>query len=167
LVLLVAAAVAGCATYQVGSATLYPGHIRTVHVPVFESDSFRRNLGERLTEAVVKEIELRTPYKVVNDPNADSVLSGRIVGEHKRVLVNAMTGDPRELQVNLRVLVTWTDRQGRILRGDRWVPVPAEVTDVQGSANLVPEVGQSVATAHQQAIQRVARQIVDLLENPW
>ena len=43
---------------------------------MFQSDSYRRGLAEQLTEAVCKEIEKRTNYKVVNNPNADSVLSG-------------------------------------------------------------------------------------------
>ena len=47
----------GCAAYQIGNQSLYPLEIHTVAVPVFQSNSFRRNLGERLTEAVVKEIE--------------------------------------------------------------------------------------------------------------
>ena len=40
----------GCAGYQVGHRSLYRPDIRTVHVPVVQSDSFRRYLGERLTE---------------------------------------------------------------------------------------------------------------------
>src|SRR6476660_2725748 len=55
----------GCAGYQLGQRSLYRPDICTVHIPVIQSDSFRRYLGERLTEAVVKEVELRTPYKVV------------------------------------------------------------------------------------------------------
>ena len=47
----------GCAGYQIGNQSLYPPEIHTVYVPMFQSNSFRRNLGERLTEAVVKEIE--------------------------------------------------------------------------------------------------------------
>ena len=40
----------GCATpYQIGNRSLYPQDVHTVYVPIFESDSFRRNLGERLT----------------------------------------------------------------------------------------------------------------------
>ena len=76
MLLLVLPVLCGCAGYQIGNRTLFPTHIHTVHVPTFESISFRRNLGERLTEAVVKEIEVRTPYKVVADPNADSVMTG-------------------------------------------------------------------------------------------
>jgi hypothetical protein len=157
----------GCAGYQIGNQSLYPAQIRTVYVPMFDSTSFRRNLGEQLTEAVQKEIELKTPYKVVSDPSADSVLSGQIVGETKRVLVGSLSGDPRELQVNLRVEVSWIDRWGGVIRRAEAIPLPPEITDVGASANVVPEVGQSVAVAHQQAISRLAEQIVALMEAPW
>ncbi|MGD0517358.1 MAG: LptE family protein [Thermoguttaceae bacterium] len=161
------ALITGCASYHVGNQTLYPTEIHTVYVPMFESVSFRRNLGERLTEAVMKEIELKTPFKVVSDPNADSVLSGRIVGEGKEVLIGSRVGDPREIQVNMHVKVAWTDRQGRLLRESPAVPLPSELIDVQGTGNIVPEVGQSVETAQQEAIQRIATQIVSLMEKPW
>jgi hypothetical protein len=161
----------GCSGYQIGNQSLYPLEIRTVYVPVFESNSFRRNLGERLTEAVAKEIEAKTPYKVVGNPNADSVLSGRIVSETKRVLVPSLSGDAREIQVAMRVEVTWIDRKGRLLRDTQHIPLPEEIAnetaDVTGTANVVPEVGQSIATAQQQAIGRMAQQIVGLMEKPW
>jgi hypothetical protein len=158
---------AGCAAYQIGNQSLYPLEIHTVAVPVFQSASFRRNLGERLTEAVVKEIEIRTPYKVVTDPNADSVLTGRIMSETKRVLVPGMTGDARDIQAAMQVQVTWVDRKGRLLRDEQSVPLPAEIADVSGTGDVVPEVGQSIATAQQQAICRLAEQIVGLMEKPW
>jgi hypothetical protein len=157
----------GCATYHVGNKMLYPAEIRTVYVPMFESVSFRRNLGERLTEAVMKEIELKTPFKVVSDPNADSFLSGRIVEEGKDVLIGSREGDPRELQARIRVKVAWTDRQGRLLRNSPDVPLPEELIDVQGTGNIVPEVGQSTETAQQEAIEKIATQIVSLMEKPW
>src|SRR5204862_2122331 len=78
----------GCAGYQIGNRALYRPDIRTVHVPMIQSDSYRRYLGERLTEAVVKEIELRTPYKVVDADSADSVLTVRLVSDSKRVIAN-------------------------------------------------------------------------------
>jgi hypothetical protein len=157
----------GCAGYQIGNQSLYPAHIRTVYVPMFESTSFRRNLGERLTEAVQKEIELKTPYKVVHDPNADSVLTGLIVGETKRVVVTSLTGDAREIQVNLQVEVSWIDRWGEVIRRTEPIPLPPEITEVSASSSVVAEVGQSVAVAHQQAVTRLAEQIVGLMEAPW
>ncbi len=158
---------AGCAGYQIGSYTLYPADIHTVYVPVFASSSFRRQLGERLTEAVIKEIELKTPYKVVGDANADSILSGRITGETKRVLVENRFDEPREVETNLQVQVQWLDRQRNIIRQMEPVPVPPELVRITESATLIPEVGQSVAVAHQQAIHRLAEQIVSMMEAPW
>jgi outer membrane lipopolysaccharide assembly protein LptE/RlpB len=167
LVLGILLLLAGCAGYQIGNRSLYPQHIRTVYVPMIESNSFRRGLGERLTEAVVKEIEAKTPYKVVGDPNADSVLIARIDGDNKRVIVPSLTGDARETQIAMSVQVSWTDRQGKLLRESGAVPVSEDVVGILGTSNLVPEVGQSVATAQQQAISRMAEQIVGLMEQPW
>src|SRR5689334_3786350 len=84
----------GCIGYQVGTGSLYAPDVATVYVPMIQSDSYRRDLGERLTEAVVKEIELKTPYKVVSTPNADSVLSARLqVDTRRRIIENAFS-DP-------------------------------------------------------------------------
>src|SRR6478735_2844014 len=92
----------GCIGYHVGTASLYAPDVATVYVPMIESDSYRRDLGERLTEAVVKEIELKTPYKVVSTPNADSVLSARLqVDTRRRVIENAFS-DPRVSENELR-----------------------------------------------------------------
>ncbi|MEN6450739.1 MAG: LptE family protein [Thermoguttaceae bacterium] len=157
----------GCAGYQIGDKGLHPQGIRTVYVPIFQSNSFRRNLGERLTEAVVKQIEKETTYKVVADPNADSVLTGCIVAESKTVLVPELSGNARESQVAMTVKVSWVDRRGLALRDEKTIAMPSELVDVTGTANVVPEVGQSIATAQQQAIVRLAKEIVNLMENPW
>jgi hypothetical protein len=157
----------GCAGYQIGNQALFPETVHTVYVPVFQSNSFRRNIGERLTEAVVKEIEKRTPYKVIGDPSADSILSGNIISENKHALVHCRTGDARESEVDMIVQVSWMDRKGVMIRDRKNVPLPEELVGVNGTSDIVPEVGQSVATAQQEAICKMARQIVDLMEKPW
>lgn len=160
-------ALTGCIGYQIGNQTLYPAHIRTVYVPTFDSASFRRNLGERLTEAVVKEIELKTPYKVVATPNADSVLTGSIVAEAKRVVAENRYDDPRQVEIRMQVQVNWIDRQGAALCPGGAVPLPPAALDVAGAADMTPEMGHSVATTQQEAIQRLAEQIVAMMETPW
>ena len=157
----------GCAGYQLGNASLYPSDIKTVFVPIFESDSFRRNLGERLTEAVVKEIELKTPYKVVGNPNADSILTGRITMDRKGVLFNNSTGDVREAEMVMTVKVNWANRKGDLISRANAFAVPSELATISAVAHDVPEYGRSVATTQQQAIDRLARQIVALMESPW
>ncbi len=159
----------GCASYQIGNQSLYPSHIRTVHVPVFDSLSFRRNLGEQLSEAVIKEIETKTPYKVVGSPTqADSVLTCRIINDSRNMILLDWFNDPRQMQVVLRVQVNWVDRQGDVLRESQPIVIsPATSTPVTATSILTPEVGQSGATAQQLAIQRAAEQIVGMMEMPW
>jgi hypothetical protein len=137
-----------------------------VYVPIFESDSFRRYLGEKLTEAVMKEIELKTPYKVVGTPQADSILTGRIVNDTKKVIVEDTNDQPRETELNLVVQVSWVDRKGDLVRQPGDCPVPPAVAELVQHGKLIPEYGQSVTTAQQQAIQKLAEQIVSMMELP-
>jgi len=161
---------AGCAGYRFGNNTLYAPNVRTVYVPIIQSDSFRTtpniDIGERLTEAVCKEIEKRTPFKVVGDPAADSVLTARIVADTKRMVVESPTDQSRMVEMNFQVLVTWADRGGAVLASGG-VPLPAASVDVGQAAMLVPEFGRSVASTQQEMITKMAQQIVGLMEEPW
>lgn len=134
---------------------------------MIEADSFRRDLGERLTEAVVKEIELKTPFKVVGTPTADSVLSVRWVDEAKRITIENQNDDPRALEISMAVEVTWLNRRRAPLRVPTTLVLPPELLSVNNVSALIPEAGQSVATAQQQAIGRLAQQIVSTMEEPW
>jgi hypothetical protein len=157
----------GCASYQVGSGTLYAPDITTVYVPMIESASYRRDLGERLTEAVIKEIELTTPFKVVGTPDADSILSARLVSDTKRVILENQNDDPRALEMAVNVEITWLNRRRQPLGAPQRIGLPRELLTIANNSTLVPEAGQSVATAEQQAIQRLAQQIVSTMEEPW
>jgi hypothetical protein len=158
---------AGCAAYRFGNGTLYAPDVQTVFVPMIQSDSFRRDLGERLTEAVVKEIELKTPYKVVGTPDADSVLSAHLVNDTKRVVVENQNDDPRAIELNLFAEVTWVNRRRQPLAPPTAFPVPPGLVPIGQAAPLITEAGQSVASQQQQAIQRLAEQIVSTMEEPW
>ncbi len=76
---LLLAAVRLCRTIKSATPRLFPPDITTVYVPMVESKSFRPDLGEALTEAICKQIEAETPYKVVSTPNADSILTAKII----------------------------------------------------------------------------------------
>ena len=163
--LLILALVTGCAGYQVGNQTLYRPDVQTIYVPIFQSESFRKDLGERLTEAVVKEIQLKTPYRVVCASDADSMLTGTIINETKTILSEDIDDVPRNIGTNLVARVRWESRTGDLLR-ENLVALPP-VLQVSQTADLIPEGGQSVATAHQRAISQLAEQIVAQMEYPW
>jgi hypothetical protein len=164
--LLTLLALTGCAGYHVGTAGLFPQDIHTVYVPMFESESFRRDLGEQLTEAVCKEIESRSPFKVVGTPNADSVLTGHIMADTKHALIREPNNEARNIEMGMIVQVSWADRRGNIVR-DGQVPLPPEMVSLSQTTQLIPEYGGSTVAAQQQVMKRLAKQIVDLMQLPW
>ena len=156
----VALSSAGCAGYQTGSQFLYRDDIRTVHVPVFESDSYRRFLGQRLTEAVIKQVELDTPLTVTDPAIADSFIQGKLLRESKRNVTEDSFDEPRVLQTDWRLEISWVDRAG--------VPLMArQLLRINNGVEFIPEGGQSLSTAQQELINRIAREIVGQMETPW
>lgn len=154
----------GCG-YMLGSPTVQG--VRTVHVPIFRTESFRRNLDYLLTEAVQREIRTRTSYRLSDEETADTILRGRIVEARKSVLTESRYDDPRELQLLVGAEVTWLDRRtGQILQ-QHVFPIGPELTQHASQVSFAPEAGHSLATAQQESARRLAAEIVDLMEAPW
>lgn len=152
--------VAGCAGYHMGNQFLYRNDIRSVHVAMFETDSYRRFLGQRLTEAVVKQVESQTPLTISDPRLADSFIQGRILRDTKRVLSETRDDDPRALQYGWQLEVTWVDRAG--------VPLmQRQILRITEDIDFIPEGGQSLATAELEMVERLARQIVGQMELAW
>ena len=157
----------GCAGYQIGTRTLYRNDVQTIHVPIIKSDSFRPELGVMLTETIQKEIERRTPFKLTNIETADSVMTCRLTSDSKRVVSQTKTHEPRLLKSVLTVEVKWVDRRGTPLIETRFLP-PGELTFYFAeNDDFVPEAGQSISTANQRVVERLANHIVDQMESRW
>ena len=159
----------GCTSlgYQVGSSSLFGQDVQTVYVPIVEADPTRRHLAERLTEAISKQIEARSPYKVVGRPSADSVLECRIVKKNQQVSLVDPFNDPRQMTGDLVVQVRWRDRRSQDLRQFD-VPVWNErATQITASDSMVAEFGHSLLISEQRQIDRIAAQIVGMMESPW
>ena len=153
--------------YQVGSQSLFGQDIRTVYVPIVKTDPTRRHFSERLTEAICKQIEGRSPYKVVSRPSADSILECRIVEKNQRVSLVDDFNDPRQKTGDLILQVQWRDRRSQNLRQFD-LPVWNEgATQVSASDFMVAEMGHSLLTSEQNQIDRIASQIVGMMELPW
>ncbi len=161
-----AACCLGCATYHFGNEGLFPPDVHTVFVPMIESASYRRDMGEQLTEAVCKEIEKRANFKVVGTPNADSTLIVKIANDSKQIVIREPNNEGRNIEVGLVVKVAWTNNRGVVVRSDE-VPLPPEMIDMGATSNLVPEFGASTVSQYQVAMQKLAKQIVNTMEAPW
>jgi len=160
MVLFVIAASSGCRSYHLGNQYLFRSDIRTVHVAIADSNSNRRFLGQRLTEAVVKQISNTTPLTITEPALADSVITARVLRDRKSILTETATDEGRAVDVGLVVEVDWTDRAGTPL-------MQRQRLKINHSADFIPEGGQSLVTAQQEVIERIAREIVGQMETPW
>ena len=161
------ATVLGCAGYKIGTRSLYRADIRTIHVPIIKSESFRPELGAMLTETLQKEIERRTSFKHANIETADSVMTCTLTTDTKRVVSETNLDEPRLLQSIMTVEVAWVDRRGMPLIETRFLP-PGETTFYfSENVDFVPEAGQSISTANQRVVERLANHIVDQMEARW
>lgn len=154
----------GCG-YVVGGA--YAPEIRTVHVPTFTNETYRRGIELQLTEAVQKRIQDHTPYRLAPPYEADTRLVGRIIDIRKRVVNQNEYDDPRELEFQLAIEVRWEDaRSGQVL-ATRDVPLDPNAAHLVSNPSFAPETGQSLATATQDAVDDLAREIVGMMEASW
>jgi hypothetical protein len=168
------------------TAPNYDMTIHTVRVPIFKNltmrDSTREGIEFQLTQEVVRQIELKTPYKVVGaECDADTELEGTITAFNKIVINRNQLNEVREAETTLTVQIVWRDlRTGEILSqpkrkpeplpplGDTPPPPPKPGSTVVSSvASFIPEVGQSITTARQDNVRRLAVQIVSMMEKPW
>jgi len=160
LIMLTTAAVACAALTGCGYSTdaLHRTDIRTVAVPVFQSDEFRRGIEMELTEELKKLIELRTPYKIVNEDHADTILTGRITDLQESVMTEDDRDRATEIQTSLNVQYEWKDlRSGQVLRAGvptvSWYYAPAERQTLRSSTTM--------------AIRKLAERIIEDMETNW
>jgi hypothetical protein len=140
--------------------SLYREDVQTVAVPIFTNRTYSRGLEFRLTEAVVKQLELHAPYKVVPKERADTVLEGQIVDVSSMTLSkDYRTNLPREQQITLVVSFIWKDlRNGRIL---------AQRSRLEQSGVYVENLGESRYVGEQEAIEQFGLSIVQELQADW
>jgi hypothetical protein len=172
-------------------------NIRSVYIPVFKLDAFvtttERKLDVDLTDEIVRELGRRkSPIRVVSDPTrADTELIGTIVQVQKTILNRNPSNLTREAEMAITADVIWRDlRTGDLLTnpptGSDAVPVPPSAFDpslqappprapndkpvpvrVVGVGRILPELGESNATGNKTATQRLAQQIVNMMEANW
>ncbi len=117
---LAAIELAGCAadpTMGWSTASAWPQGIRTVAVNLPDNTTANRRVDYEFIDALIKEIEARTPYKVTAPDRADTILTGRIRRvDHKQLSKSSLTGLSEEVTVSVTIDLTWTDlRTGETL----------------------------------------------------
>ncbi len=149
----------GC---QYSHEELFVENVSTVAVPIFQNQSFYKRVEFDMTEALIKEIESRTPYKVTAETGANTVIQGSIVSVHQQLISRSFEAAvPEELQVTIVAEIEWKDkRSGTVIR---------KRSRVTGTGEYVPArgVGQPFEIAQHAAVADLSRQIVSVMRRDW
>lgn len=148
---------AGCGYSSDG---VFRSGVRTVHVEIFESREFRRELEFMLTEALKKRIATDTPYRLADRESADTILKGEVLEVREAAFARDFrTRLPRDKQMTMVVRVQWKDqRSGELLFAD-----DQRLTSI----DYVPALGESQAYAEQKVVNRLAERIVARMYADW
>ncbi len=165
LMTLVCSVLAGCSgdpTLGYSAASTYATDVTTIAVPVFENDTYDYGAETLLTEAIIKEIQQTTPWRVVNQGSADTTLDGLISrSDIRRTAAKRGVGYAQEQAVEIAVDFEWKDnRTGQPLVSRRNFAA-AEIF----AASL--PVGERVEVGRHATIQQLARDIVNELRSNW
>lgn len=108
----------GCGYHTAGSATHIPGNVRTLAVPIFTTHAQAFHTEMAFTEAVVRELNTRTRYRILNSASADAdaTLSGTIVSQTVGPLTyDASSGQTSSYLLTITAKILLTSHDGRVL----------------------------------------------------
>jgi hypothetical protein len=139
----------------------YDTSVRTISVPIFDNPTFSHGVEVQLTDAIIKEIQRRTPWVVVT-AGAQSTLRGRVTNVQMRPLTTSrLTGLVEEVAVSMTVDFTWEDsRTGR--------PILSRQS-FSAARDFVPArpTGERLELGEHAVVQELARAIVNEMRSQW
>ena len=149
-------------TLGYSSQSTFPRDYATVAVPIFENRTFERDIEFELADALVKAIETRTDYKIMQEDRADTILTGRIIDiSRDRISKSRNTGLAEEVVLSVVVNFEWKDTAtGKIIKGrDNFV----------GTALFTPSrpSGEPIELARFGVVEQLASDIVDEMRSAW
>lgn len=149
-------------TIGYSSTSLYAKQYKSVAVPIFQNDTMQRTIGFMLTDAVIKEIQTRTPYNVIGEQFADTLLTGTIKKvELDQISQSRTTGLDNEMLIKVTINFEWLNLQsgGRIVGRENFTSSALFIPSQPSSEPI--EVGQFAV------VQQLACEIVDQMQASW
>ncbi len=149
-------------TMGYSSSSLYTPQFKSISVPIFNNNSVTNELGFMLTDAVIKEIEARTPYQILGEQYADTMLTGTINSVKLQTISQSrITGLDNEVMITVNIDFEWIDLlNGRRLVGRKNFSSSALFIPSQPSAEPM-EMGQFALA------QQLSTDIVDQMQASW
>lgn len=165
IVLLGAMLAVGCAsdpTEGYAAVSPFPRGISTVSVQIFENNTFDREIEFELADALIKQIEARTPYKVTSPTRADTILTGRVRSVQRDQLSKSrLTGLSEEVVLSVTIDFQWRDLRTDDRLAERW--------SFSGHGLFVPSrpTSEPLELGQFAVVQQLARDIVAEMRSDW
>lgn len=141
---------------------LFDDQYNTIAAPIFENRTFYKGMEFQLTEAVTKELELRTPYKVVKSHDAQTRITGTINSISQRLLSRTIDGGiSEEVQILVNMSFEWRDvKTGKVIR---------KRGQIIGTGEFLPTRGlnETFEVAKHEALDQLAQNIVSSMRKDW
>jgi hypothetical protein len=153
---------AGC-SYSPNPA-LFPPHLKTLAVPVFENRTTEPNLDQEVTQAVVNRFVANNRLRVVSEGEADLVVSGAVVGYTNSVFGFNAREQAQEYQVAVTVAVRVKDR---VKNREMWADDRLVRTSNYFVVTTPGQQVQDQVTARQDAIDKIGEAVINKTVEGW
>ena len=141
------------------SKSLLRSNVRSIYIPIFDNNTYRRGYEFDLTKAVRDQILLRTRLNIVDRDEADSVLFGKITSVNEGVLIEDTRDNIVESRVYIGVDIRWVDtRTGRTI---------VERHNISRPTEFIVRRNETLSSASNEAFVKIAQGIVETMEEDW
>ena len=141
-----------CGYHTVGPATHIPASVRTLAVPTFTTRVQALHTEFVFTQAIIRELNTRTRYRIVNsaDADPDATLTGTILTQSASPLTyDSPSGQTSSYLITITAHIVLTARDGRVLYENAALPFRQQYQSTQDVGGFIQEDSP--------AVQRLAR----------
>lgn len=155
----------GCGYHTAGSATHIPSNVRAMAVPIFSTRSQAYHTEMAFTQAVIRELNTRTRYRILNSdsPSADATLRGTILAQTITPLTyDATSGQSSSYLITVTARVVLTAHDGTVLYRNDAITFHEQYQSTQDVNTFIQEGSPAVSRISRDFAQTV---VSDMLES--
>ncbi len=150
----------GCGVYSASSGRV-DDSLKMVAVQYLENLTAEPNLGVDLTDDIIYALQIDNTLKVVEEADADSIISGKVVRYTLREVATTSELTVNEYQVQIAVVLTFSIRATGEKTFDK-----KRFTGI-GNYVLNDSEGTSEDTARDEAVEEIVRDILAQVVEDW
>ncbi|HEU4634540.1 MAG TPA: LPS assembly lipoprotein LptE [Edaphobacter sp.] len=139
---------AGCGYHTAGSATHIPSNVRTMAVPIFSTRTQAYHTEMAFTQAVIRELNTQTRYRVLNKDtdDADAMLRGTIISQTITPLTyDANSSQSSSYLVSVTASIVLTAHDGTVLYRNDAVTFREQYQSTQDVNTFIQEGSPAVS----------------------